>query len=288
MKAWPQWVTDIASAISKTEVRQEKYCGLYDAILNGFFTSQQEIYFVEPQYNHNQWNDTCHQKFTSSLLVYAVTEDVPIPVLYIDLRSPSELAVPASRAKAHVELEEWLKVFSSESPIGTVYGISTFGTYYRKYASGKSESLDVADSQSLWRNILSSGGLDDFLETVKSINELLTQYKKRSPSETSISTEHQVLNGTQRAQAIREAIRAKLGASLGTIAEQDKCGYKLWINGETARVHKEYANNFTERHKRMQLMVQTWNSMSEEEKRPFKDEGSRIKQLTAVSFDHSD
>ncbi|KAF8804186.1 hypothetical protein BYT27DRAFT_7108114, partial [Phlegmacium glaucopus] len=133
-----------------TETIENKFYGLYDAILNECFPSTQ--FTVTPQYPtaEAQVGGIGAINFAITYVIEPLNVNLESPVFFIEIKPPTHLSSIAARKDAENQVWNRFRQLAHLVQVPKLYGVSAMGrqlSYYTyKRASGAVEPAALADS----------------------------------------------------------------------------------------------------------------------------------------------
>ncbi|KAF8339902.1 uncharacterized protein EI90DRAFT_3117677 [Cantharellus anzutake] len=181
---WPAHIVAKSSRLPDTETIENKFYGLYNAILNECFPSTQ--FTITPQYATSgaQVGGIGASNFAITYVVEPLNLDSPI--FFIEIKPPTHLAAISARKDAENQVRSRFAQLAHLVQIPKLYGVSAIGrqlSYYTYDRAGRTvEPVAIADSATVivdtapverWdTNIMEEEGHNKFVTIVEEIKQI--------------------------------------------------------------------------------------------------------------------
>jgi hypothetical protein len=182
---WPAHIVSKSSRLTDTEPIENKFYGLYNAILNECFPSTQ--FTVTPQYATAEAQTGGIGAINFAITYVIEPLDLESPVLFIEVKPPTHLAPITTRKNAENQVRARFGILAHLVRIPKLYGISVIGRQLSYYiydrASGVVEPAALPDDPNVvlhiapverWdTNIMQEEGRTKFLAMVEEIKQMV-------------------------------------------------------------------------------------------------------------------
>lgn len=182
---WPAHIVSKSSRLTDTEPIENKFYGLYDAILNECFPSTE--FTVTPQYAtaEAQTGGIGAIDFTITYVIEPL--DLESPILFVEIKPPTYLSPITTRKNAENQVRSRFGMLAHLVRIPKLYGISAIGRHLSYFiydrATGVVEPAALPDHPSVvldtapverWdTNIMHEEGRTKFLAMVEEIKQMV-------------------------------------------------------------------------------------------------------------------